>query len=81
MACFAESIERDPRFRAQDALRLVGLSRIPRCSNCPRLEALTRAYESPGEPPAPWPAPPRNCRHVVCAALARRFAGSGDARQ
>jgi hypothetical protein len=54
-----------------DGLRLFGLSRIPQCSGCPRLEALQAIHDTGvfrGLPPVP-----RGCTYRFCRPLARRF--------
>ncbi len=56
-----------------DGLRLLGLSRITRCAGCPRLEALREARDHRSAPTVRWPAPPRACRHQICAPLVRRM--------
>jgi hypothetical protein len=57
----------------KDGLRLLGLSRIPRCSVCRRFEALKTAYDSGlhlAEPLAPVPP---NCPHEHCRPLISRL--------
>ena len=70
-----ENLEADA-VTEMDGLRLLGLSRITRCEGCPRLEALRDAWERRSPLHAPWPTPPRDCRHQVCAPLIRRL-GAG----
>jgi hypothetical protein len=65
--------ELPPTALTDDGLRLLGLSRIPRCADCPRLQALQIAYHTGTRRSAPWPPPPRICRHQVCTPLLRRF--------
>ena len=57
----------------QDQLRLLALSRIPRCADCARLAALLAAHEAgvPLDPPPPRV--PAHCRHQVCAPLVVRL--------
>lgn len=59
-----------------DGLRLLGLSRIARCADCPRLAALREAWGHRSSLAVPWPDAPRGCRHQVCAPLVRRFVGA-----
>lgn len=61
--------------RGLDALRLVALSRIPRCASCPRFHALYRAYESSAMLGNTLPTAPAACYHQVCDPLVQRFAG------
>ena len=64
----------------KDGLRLLGLSRVPRCAACARLDALLAAYRS-GRPLAvPWPEAPARCREQICAPLVRRLAGARAGR-
>ena len=73
-----ETLNRHPDYLAQqtqDALRLLGLSRIPRCASCPRLRALEAALLGGNRLAGPWPPAPRKCEHQVCAPMVRRFAG------
>lgn len=56
-----------------DSLRVLALSRIPRCSHCPRFETLRLAVRDDGAAPTSLPAVPRFCTYQVCAPLARRF--------
>jgi len=58
-----------------DALRLLGLSRIPRCQNCPRFAALCAAHDSrmrDGPLPPALPEVPDYCHSAYCAPLAGR---------
>ena len=59
-----------------DGLRLLALSRIPRCGSCPRFGSLVEAYVAAQEDERPsreLGAVPANCTHQVCAPLAERF--------
>jgi hypothetical protein len=64
------------RHRNLDGLRLLGLSRIPRCASCPRLESLKLAYERGA---ASWtsPAIPAECVQQVCSPLVARLEQAG----
>jgi hypothetical protein len=66
---------RPDRLAAQtrDALRLLGLSRIPRCAACLRLRALETALLGGTRLAAPWPPAPQRCHHQICAPMVRRF--------
>lgn len=55
--------------RDVDGLRLLGLSRIPRCASCPRLEGFLAAFEAGRPLTAPVPAPPSDCDYRICAPL------------
>lgn len=55
-----------------DGLRLVALSRIPRCSGCPRFHALVAAHDG-GSARESLPEAPPYCTHRVCAPLAARW--------
>ena len=68
-----------PRFLEKDGLRLLGLSRIARCRECRRFEALRIAWEGREPLNVPWPEAPRRCRQQVCAPLVRRFAAARQA--
>ena len=59
----------------EDGLRLLALSRIPRCAVCPRLEAL-RANHGNGLT-RPVPNAPRSCTTRYCAPLVKRYGGNG----
>jgi hypothetical protein len=61
------------RFRDTDDLRLLGLSRIARCSACPRFTALKGAHET-GLPLGTLPPAPDSCNFEVCAPMVIRFA-------
>ena len=69
-----------PRIEKGDDLRLLGLSRIPRCAGCARLEALAACHERRQPPRAPLPAVPRGCISPYCAPLAARYAPAPCAR-
>jgi len=56
-----------------DALRLLALSRIPRCGGCARFRALDAVRRGALEVPRALPPVPRSCTHVVCEPLAARF--------
>ena len=56
-----------------DGLRLVGLSRIPRCAVCPRFHALAVATGRPAEDATPLPPAPEKCHHQVCSPLVGRY--------
>ena len=58
-----------------DALRLMALSRITRCSDCPRYHALSEAYRGTG-PVTGLPQVPLECDHQVCAPLVSRLVRS-----
>lgn len=64
--------ELKPEGREQDALRLLGLSRIPRCADCPRLFALSAAHRK-GSFLRTLPPAPVECRSQICAPLVSRF--------
>ena len=66
-------------FRELDDLRVIGLSRIPRCAGCPRFRALERAVEMRSPFPAPLPAASRSCVYRVCQPMAARLS-PGDVR-
>ncbi len=72
MKTFANTLE----LRHDDALRLLGLSRIPRCADCDRLDALRVAHQTrePLEPPLPTV--PRGCCDQVCRPLVTRYTRS-----
>jgi hypothetical protein len=57
----------------EDGLRLLGLSRIPRCAACPRLAALWTTHENRLPVLASLPPAPPTCTHRVCAPLINRF--------
>ena len=62
-----------------DALRLVALSRIPRCGDCRRFEALVDAHDHENGGHV-LPAAPDHCTHRVCAPLASRWRGPATAK-
>ena len=58
-----------------DALRLVALSRVPRCEGCPRFAALCAAHATRtrgGRLPPSLPDVPEYCHAVYCAPLVAR---------
>lgn len=61
-----------------DGLRLLAIGRIPRCSECPRFDALIRSHRGARRDPAPLPAVPDSCTHQVCAPLAVRYGADSD---
>lgn len=69
-----------PALLDKDGLRLLGLSRVPRCAGCARLEALRLAHRTGTCLAVPWPAAPGGCREQICAPLVRRLAGKAAAR-
>ena len=64
-------IDRRPPSRDLEALRLIGLGRIPLCGRCARYRALLQARRAPGTPGA-LPEVPDFCTYQVCAPLAAR---------
>lgn len=56
-----------------DRLRLLALSRIPRCRGCPRFHALDGVRRKHLPPGAALPQAPEFCTHEVCAPLAARY--------
>jgi hypothetical protein len=56
-----------------DGLRLLALSRIPRCGSCPRFGSLVEAYAGDERPMRQLGSVPANCTHQVCAPLAERY--------
>jgi len=68
------SADRFPRFKDQDDLRLLALSRIPRCAACSRLRALRETHENGVTLETPLPRPPEGCDTPYCAPLAARYA-------
>jgi hypothetical protein len=56
-----------------DRLRVLGISRIPRCAECPRLPALAAAVRGSRPSAERLPAPPGGCRHEVCKPLILRY--------
>lgn len=69
------STRRRPGARELDELRLVALSRIPRCTGCPRLEALQDFVHLGMAIVNPWPPAPGRCRHPICVPMLRRLGG------
>ena len=68
------SAERFPQFKDQDDLRLLALSRIPRCAACSRLHALRATHESGASLEIPLPASPEGCETPYCTPLVTRYA-------
>ena len=62
------------RSNDEDALRLLGLSRIPRCADCDILDALRVAHENREPLTGPLPPAPRNCGDQICRPLVTRYA-------
>jgi hypothetical protein len=60
-----------------DRLRILGLSRIPRCSVCPRLRAFRNAVASGPLSVDLVPPAPRGCQHQVCRPLIPRYFRAG----
>ena len=58
-----------------DGLRLLALSRISRCSGCPRYHVLAEAYRGI-VPVTGLPQVPLACDHQVCAPLVSRLVRS-----
>ena len=56
-----------------DELRLIALSRIPRCKTCPRFHALDAVRERPSTVLGRLPVVPASCTHEVCAPMAARY--------
>jgi len=56
-----------------DGLRIFGLGRIPRCTDCPRYRALVDAYEGASTLSTLPPAVPEDCTFQVCAPLVSRY--------
>lgn len=69
-----------PTLLDKDGLRLLGLSRVPRCAGCARLDALLAAHRTGERLAVPWPAAPACCREQICAPLVRRFVSGAAAR-
>jgi len=63
-----------------DGLRLLGLSRIPRCGDCPRFRALVRSHEHRRAALETLPAAPAYCTHQVCAPMASRYGAECDGK-
>jgi len=60
-------------FDHPDGLRLIGLSRIPRCAVCPRFHALAVGVGRAAEDAPPLPHVPDSCHHQVCAPLVAHY--------
>jgi len=58
-----------------DRLRILGLSRIPRCAACTRYKVLKSAYTS-GRSSSRLPPVPLECDHPICAPLVSRWVRS-----
>ena len=58
-----------------DGLRLLALSRISRCFDCPRYHALAEAYRGI-VPVTGLPQVPLECGHQICAPLVSRLVRS-----
>jgi len=56
-----------------DGLRLLAMSRIPRCGTCPRFRSLVEAHAGDRLPPGGVPPVPTYCSHQVCAPLVARW--------
>ncbi len=63
-----------------DGLRLLALSRIPRCGTCPRFHALVEAHHRGARVDHRLPGAPAHCSHEVCAPLVARWSCSEPAR-
>lgn len=63
-----------------DGLRLLALSRIPRCGTCPRFHALVEAHDRGLRVGGRLPGAPAYCSHEVCAPLVARWSCSGPSR-
>lgn len=63
-------------YSEKDGLRLLGISRIPRCESCERLAALLAAYRSRTIVELPLPRVPSDCSYEFCAPLVTRFTRS-----
>jgi hypothetical protein len=64
-----------PRYQPEDGLRLLALSRICRCADCPRLTLLNVAYERRSLLAMPLPPAPEDCNQQFCAPMVARFSG------
>jgi hypothetical protein len=62
-----------PIYRDLDDLRLLALSRIPRCKTCGRLRALREARRRGDRLHGRLPAVPAGCSTPYCAPLATRY--------
>jgi len=61
-------------YQGKDGLRLLGLSRIPRCAACSIFKALRKAYRSGTSLTEPLPpACDVECNYQYCAPLVTRF--------
>jgi len=64
-------------FDDPDSLRLLGLGRIPRCTECPRYAALVSGHTdrlAGATSSGRLPAVPANCHFQACAPLVSRYA-------
>ena len=68
------SAEQFPQFKDQDDLRLLALSRIPRCAACSRLRVLRATHESGAPLETPLPPSAEGCDTPYCAPLTARYA-------
>ena len=68
-------------YSERDGLRLLGISRIPRCESCNRLAALLVAYRSGATVELPLPRVPQDCSYEFCAPLVTRFTRSVPGRR
>jgi hypothetical protein len=59
--------------RDKDGLRLLGLSRIPRCAGCARFKALEAAYEAGSPIVGRVPPVPGDCDYQICAPILERM--------
>jgi len=59
--------------RDMDHMRLLGISRIPRCANCPRLPELAAALKRGSGRAGSLSDLPAGCRHEVCRPLVERY--------
>ena len=63
--------------REMDQLRLMGISRIPRCADCPRLPAMAAALRRTPGTCAPLPDRRSDCTHEICRPLISRYFPTG----
>ena len=70
-----------PALLDKDGLRLLGLSRVPRCAACARLAAMLAAHRGGNRLPVPWPVAPPGCREQICAPLVKRMAAGAATRR
>jgi len=63
-----------------DGLRLLALSRVPRCQGCQRFGAMNSAGAAPGLRGLSLPAVPDFCTYQLCAPLATRYESAADSR-